>query len=74
MLASVCQVGVTNTVLQGVGGLSKLRSLHMPDAFRVTDAGLSHLSTLTGAFFLLAASNMTVGLAGLTKADVLMPA
>lgn len=43
------QVGVTNAVLQGVGGLTKLRSLHIPDAFRVTDAGLRHLSTLTGA-------------------------
>ncbi|BDA50828.1 probable Internalin A [Coccomyxa sp. Obi] len=45
---SLTKVGVTNAVLRGVGGLQKLRSLHMHDAFRVTDVGLSHLSTLTG--------------------------
>ena len=48
-MAAARQVGVTNGVLRCAGMLTKLQSLHMPDAFRVTDAGLRHLSTLTGA-------------------------
>ena len=47
------KVGVTNAVLRSMGGLSRLRSLHAPDAFRVTDAGLAHLAGLTGAKSLL---------------------
>lgn len=39
---------MTNAVLCAVGLLTQLRSLHIPDAFRVTDAGLMHLSSLTG--------------------------
>lgn len=45
---SMERVGVTNGVLRALGGLIRLRSLHIPDAFRATDAGIAHLSTLTG--------------------------
>ena len=44
------QVGVTNGVLRGLSGLTKLHILHMPDAYRVTNAGLHFISTLTGGF------------------------
>ena len=45
---SMERVGVTNGVLRAVGGLTRLRALHLPDAFRATDAGIAHLSALTG--------------------------
>ena len=43
------QVGVTNGVLRGLGGLTKLHTLHIADAYRVTNAGLHFISNLTGA-------------------------
>ena len=52
---SMERVGVTNGVLRALGGLIRLRSLHIPDAFRATDAGIAHLSTLTGELPLLKA-------------------
>ena len=42
------QVGVSNGVLRGLSGLTKLHTLQIPDAYRVTDAGLQFISTLTG--------------------------
>ena len=42
------QVGVTNGVLRGVGGLTKLNTLHIADAYRVTNAGLDFISRLSG--------------------------
>lgn len=39
---------MTNGVLRGLSGLTKLHTLHMPDAYRVTNAGLHFISTLTG--------------------------
>ena len=46
---TLAKVGVTNAVLRSVSGLNRLRSLHAPDAFRVTDPGVAHLAGLTGA-------------------------
>lgn len=43
---------MTNGVLRGLSGLTKLHTLHIPDAYRITDAGLQHLSALTGALHL----------------------
>ena len=42
------QVGVSNGVLRGLSGLTKLHTLQIPDAYRVTDAGLQFISTLSG--------------------------
>ena len=42
------QVGVTNGTLGGISGLTKLISLHIADAYRVTNVGLQFISTLTG--------------------------
>jgi hypothetical protein len=46
---TLTKVGVTNAVLRALSGLNRLRALHIPDAFRVTDAGAAFLSGLTGA-------------------------
>ena len=48
MLLPYAQVGVTNGTLRALSGLTGLRELHLPDAFRVTNSGLEYLSTLTG--------------------------
>ena len=56
------QVGVTNGVLRCAGALTKLQSLHIPDAFRVTDTGLHHLSSLTGAATFIIRSSEAGGL------------
>lgn len=42
------QVGVTNGTLGGISRLTKLNSLHIADAYRVTNVGLQLISTLTG--------------------------
>lgn len=47
---SMERVGVTNGVLRALGGLTRLRALHLPDAFRATDAGIAHLCALTGEY------------------------
>ena len=39
---------MSNGILRGLSGLTKLHTLQMPDAYRVTDAGLQFISTLTG--------------------------
>ena len=39
---------MSNGVLRGLSGLTKLHTLQIPDAYRVTDAGLQFISTLTG--------------------------
>ena len=49
MVWVLLQVGVTNGVLRGLGGLTKLHTLHIADAYRVTNAGLHFISHLTGA-------------------------
>ncbi|KAK9804771.1 hypothetical protein WJX72_004626 [[Myrmecia] bisecta] len=41
------RVGVTNGMLAAMSGLAGLTSLRIPDAFRVTNEGLEHLSRLT---------------------------
>lgn len=41
------QVGVTDAVVRAAGACARLAALHMPDAFRVTDAGLAGLRNAT---------------------------
>ena len=48
----VLQVGVTNGILGGISSLTKLNSLHIADAYRVTNIGLQFVSTLTGVLSL----------------------
>ncbi len=44
---------MTNGVLRGLSGLTKLNTLHIADAYRVTNAGLEFISHLTGSHSLL---------------------
>jgi hypothetical protein len=48
----VLQVGVTNGTLGDISSLTKLNSLHIADAYRVTNIGLQFIFTLTGALSL----------------------
>lgn len=48
----VRQVGVTNGTLGGISSPTKLNSLHIADAYRVTNIGLQFISTLTGVLSL----------------------
>ena len=52
---------MSNGVLRGLSGLTKLRTLQIPDAYRVTDAGLQFISTLTGRFQLPSHTTCTPG-------------
>jgi hypothetical protein len=52
MAVVVLQVGVTNGILGGISGLTNLKSLHIADAYRVTNIGLLFISTLTGGLSL----------------------
>lgn len=62
MVWVLLQVGVTNGVLRGLGGLTKLHTLHVADAYRVTNAGLHFISHLTGAHPSSAAESWDVSL------------